>query len=149
MYYPIPKLKKTEKWRWKKCAMCYNYHFHINESAFLEWFHCEKTFSNNIQSIGCFLSLSTSISDQLWAVSFDWMKIFWFCFLSDHVVGLKIHWCENGDYPTILPEVDFFFFISHLHFQEFLEFSLLDNIPLTNIFSTSTKLQSNSNPTKN
>ena len=58
------------------------------------------------------------------------MKIFH----SNNVQGLKIHWCENANYRTILPKVDFFFYI--FHFQKFFsEFSY--NIPLTNIFLTS------------
>ena len=83
-----------------------------------------------------------------WSTFNDWINIFENLFHSDNVLGLKIHWCENGSHRKILPEVDFFFFIFHLHFQNFFRKFLYDNSPLTNIFSTSTKLHPNSNHIK-
>ena len=89
-----------------------------------------------------------STSNRLCLISFDWWNIFENFFHSDDDLRSKNHYCENGKYSTILQKVDFFLLHFSLSFFNFFQFFLIDNIPLKNIFSASTKSKFNSNSIK-
>ena len=93
----------------------------------------------------CFLG---SISAKLFTISFDWNNIFEKSFHSDDVLRLKNHPSENGNYIAILQWVHFFLFHFSSSFSKFFKIFLIDNIPLTIIFTTSIKSLSNSKPIK-
>ena len=96
-------------------------------------------------AFNCFLE---PISNKLCLISFDWINIFEKNFHSDYILRSKNHSCKNDCYSTILQEADFFLLHFSSSFFNLFEFFLVDNIPLIDIFSTSTKSQSNSNSIK-
>ena len=91
---------------------------------------------------------SRSITPKLLPLSFDWNNIFEKFFHSDDVLRLKNHPCENGNYLAIPQGVHFFLFHFSSSSSTFFKIFLIDNIPLTIIFTTSLKLLSNSKPIK-
>ena len=76
------------------------------------------------------------------------MNIFEKFFHIDDVLRSKNHFCENGNYRTIVQEVDFLLLHFSFSFLKFLEFLLIDNILLIDMFTANTKSLSNSNSIK-
>ena len=136
--------------------MFFNYRTLSLLKIFFKIFIQSKDITQSLQLVdykkGCFslffLCFSESINDELCAISFNWINIFEKFFHSDNVLWLKNVSCENGIYRAILPRVDFFLFHFSSSFSIFFENFLFDNIPLTIIFSTSTKSLYNSESVK-
>ena len=137
------KMKNQEEKNRLLVELCYNYHFHMGDSSILDHHHCERifqkySFNQKISNkVYCWLTLWSSkklqknntktvfwqsINDKLCLISFDWLIIFEIFFHSDDDLRLKNHPCENGNYSTILQEVDFLL----LHFS----FSFFNFFPI-------------------
>ena len=135
--------------------LCYNCYFfrrkfwillarHRFEKSFQKYYFSQKIQAKvwawlaSKKAIFCW-----SISAKLFTISFDWNNIFERFFHSDDVLRLKNHPCENGNYIAILQGVYFFLFHFSSSFSKFFKILLIDNIPLTIIFTTSIKSLSN------